>query len=73
MTYLFKIDSCVQGSAFLKRDDGSTLTLPTSWLPNRAKEGGELMVNIEVTADDLSIRLELSMPGKLEQALDLEE
>lgn len=72
MVDLFRIHGYVQGSAYLKRDDGTTLTLPTAWLPERAKKGAELVVNIEVTAGDSFIRVELAEPDKLERALDLE-
>ena len=72
MVDLFRIDSYVQGNAYLKRNDGSPLTLPATWLPKRAEEGSEVMVNIEVTADGSSIHLELSEPDKLEETLDLE-
>ena len=42
MAGLFRIDSYVQGNAYLKRNDGSSLALPTAWLPNRAEGGRSL-------------------------------
>ena len=72
MVDLFRIHGYVQGSAYLKRDDGSTLTLPIAWLPERAKKGAELVVNIDITAGESFIRVELAEPDKVEKALDLE-
>ncbi len=72
MVDLFRIHGYVQGSAYLKRDDGSTLTLPVAWLPERAKKGDELVVNIEVTVGESFVRVELAAPDRVEKALDLE-
>ena len=72
MVDLFRIHGYVQGSAYLKRDDGSTLTLPIAWLPERAKKGDELVVNIEVTVGESVVRVELAEADKVEKALDLE-
>ena len=72
MVDLFRIHGYVQGSAYLKRDDGSTLTLPIAWLPEWAKKGAELVVNIDITAGESFIRVELAEPDRVEKALDLE-
>ena len=72
MVDLFRIHGYVQGSAYLKRDDGSTLTLPVVWLPEHAKKGDELVVNIDITGGESFIRVELAEPDRVEKALDLE-
>ena len=72
MVDLFRIHGYVQGSAYLKRDDGSTLTLPIAWLPERAKKSAELVVNVDITAGESFIRVELAEPNRVEKALDLE-